>query len=99
MSLFGKRRVAFIPSSRRPGFFGIAVFSRADPGASLDVGCVASAVIGEVYDGDPLGAGGRRAVVDWRDHDGPARTNQRLAPAWSCGASSSIDVSSAYATL
>ncbi len=41
MSRSGNRRVAFIPSSRRPGFFGIAVFSRTG---------VASVVIGgQVY--------------------------------------------------
>jgi hypothetical protein len=40
ISRFGKRSVAFIPSSRRPGFLGIAVFSRTGGGG------VVSAVIG-----------------------------------------------------
>src|SRR3982751_1173220 len=54
MSLSGKSSVAFIPSSRRPGFFGIAVFSRpaaAEDGAVSGAGWVASAVIAEGYDG------------------------------------------------
>jgi hypothetical protein len=61
----GKSSVAFIPRSRRPGFFGIVVFSRLDVGVSAGggvavplppdegwaaVGWVASAVIAEVYD-------------------------------------------------
>src|SRR5438093_4165640 len=65
MSLFGNRSVAFIPRSRRPGFFGIAVFSRPAGAAagvgveavSADVGWVASAVIAEVYDGGRSQAG------------------------------------------
>jgi hypothetical protein len=76
--LFGNRSVAFIPSSRRPGFFGIAVFSRAGDAAleepSAEVGWVASAVIAEVYDADSLdGSSGYGMVVV---HDASTRSPQ-----------------------
>src|SRR2546428_13889589 len=51
MSLSGNSSVAFMPSSRRPGFFGMADFSRAPEG-----GVTGSAVMAGGYAAGPAGA-------------------------------------------